>query len=83
MSIPNATVLGASIVNYSLARREIDEPVVIATTVTIGYDVPWRQVHQLMLAAAAATAGISQEVPPLCCRPPLTTSTSATSSTPT
>ncbi|MCP9916595.1 mechanosensitive ion channel family protein [Cyanobium sp. ATX 6F1] len=64
VSIPNATVLGASIVNYSLARREIDEPVVIATTVTIGYDVPWRQVHQLMLAAAAATAGISQEVPP-------------------
>ncbi|WP_254957066.1 MULTISPECIES: mechanosensitive ion channel family protein [unclassified Cyanobium] len=64
VSIPNATVLGASIINYSLARREIAQPVVIATTVTIGYDVPWRQVHQLMLEAAAATAGISQEIPP-------------------
>ena len=64
VSIPNATVLGASIINYSLARREIAQPVVIATTVTIGYDVPWRQVHRLMLDAASATAGISQEMPP-------------------
>lgn len=64
VSIPNATVLGASIVNYSLARREIAQPVVIATTVTIGYDVPWRQVHRLMLDAAGATAGISREMPP-------------------
>jgi len=64
VSIPNATVLGASIINYSLARREIAQPVVIATTVTIGYDVPWRQVHRLMLDAAGATAGISQEIPP-------------------
>jgi small-conductance mechanosensitive channel len=36
----------------------------VATTVTIGYDVPWRQVHRLMLDAAGATAGISQELPP-------------------
>ncbi len=64
VSIPNATLLGASIVNYSLARREIAEPVVIATTVTIGYDVPWRQVHRLMLEAAGATAGVSRERPP-------------------
>ena len=62
VSIPNATVLVSSIVNYSLASREITEPVVIATTVTIGYDVPWRQVHRLMLDAASATVGISQEI---------------------
>lgn len=64
VSIPNATVLVSSIINYSLARREIAQPVIIATTVTIGYDVPWRQVHRLMLDAASATAGISQEIPP-------------------
>ena len=64
VSIPNATVLVSSIINYSLVRREIAEPVIIATTVTIGYDVPWRQVHRLMLDAASATAGISQELPP-------------------
>ncbi|MFO7629979.1 MAG: mechanosensitive ion channel [Prochlorococcaceae cyanobacterium] len=61
VSIPNATVIGASIVNYSFSKREINAPVAIATTVTIGYDVPWRQVHELMLAAAAQVAGITSE----------------------
>lgn len=62
VSIPNATVIGASIINYSLAQREAGLPVALATTITIGYDVPWRQVHGLLLQAAAATDGVS-EVP--------------------
>ncbi len=64
VSIPNATVIGASIINYSLAEREIQRPVALATTITIGYDVPWRQVHALMLGAAASVAGISEEPAP-------------------
>lgn len=36
----------------------------IAPTITIGYDVPWRKVHELMLAAAHATPGISEEIAP-------------------
>jgi small-conductance mechanosensitive channel len=59
VSIPNATVISASIVNYSLAAREINQPVAIATTITIGYDVPWRQVHALLLEAARSVEGIS------------------------
>jgi small-conductance mechanosensitive channel len=64
VSIPNASVIGASVVNYSFSRREIQQPVAIATTITIGYDVPWRQVHALMLAAAGSVAGITDEVAP-------------------
>jgi len=64
VSIPNATVIGASIVNYSLASREINQPVAIATTITIGYDVPWRHVHALLLDAAKAVAGIAAEPAP-------------------
>jgi small-conductance mechanosensitive channel len=64
VSIPNATVIGASIINYSLAEREIQRPVALATTITIGYDIPWRQVHDLMLRAAASVAGISDEPAP-------------------
>jgi small-conductance mechanosensitive channel len=64
VSIPNATVIGASITNYSLADREIHRPVALATTITIGYDVPWRQVHALMLAAAASVPGICIDPPP-------------------
>jgi len=64
VSIPNATVIGSSILNYSFGRREIHRPVALATTITIGYDVPWRQVHGLMLAAAAAVPGIAEEPAP-------------------
>lgn len=64
VSIPNATVIGASITNYSLAEREIQRPVALATTITIGYDVPWRQVHALMLAAADSVPGICADPAP-------------------
>ena len=64
VSIPNATVIGASIINYSLGRRETGVPVTIATTVTLGYDVPWRQVHELLLEAAAGSDAISSEPAP-------------------
>ena len=64
VSIPNATVIGASVVNFSFSRREIQQPVALATTITIGYDVPWRQVHELMLSAARSVAGITDELEP-------------------
>ncbi len=64
VSIPNATVIGASVVNFSFSRREIQQPVALATTITIGYDVPWRQVHELMLSAARSVGGITDEVEP-------------------
>ncbi|MEA5391487.1 mechanosensitive ion channel domain-containing protein [Cyanobium gracile UHCC 0139] len=64
VSIPNASVIGASVVNFSFSRREIRQPVALATTITIGYDVPWRQVHALMLAAAVSVAGITDEIEP-------------------
>ena len=65
VSIPNATVITSPILNYSFGRREIHRPVALATTITIGYDVPWRQVHALMLAAARAVPGIAADPPPL------------------
>ncbi len=64
VSIPNATVIGASIVNFSFSRREIQQPVALATTITIGYDVPWRQVHELMLGATRSVAGLMHEPEP-------------------
>jgi len=64
VSIPNATVIGASIVNFSFSRREIAKPVALATTITLGYDVPWRQVHALLLKAARAVPGIAADPQP-------------------
>jgi len=62
ISIPNSTVMGTHTINYSS-----DAPVnglIVHTTVTIGYDVPWRQVHDLLINAALATPMIEKEPAP-------------------
>jgi len=64
VSLPNASVIASPIINYSFSRREGALPVALATTVTIGYDVPWRQVHGLLLAAARSVAGIAADPAP-------------------
>ena len=49
-------------INYS-----IDAPrngLIIYTTVTIGYDVPWKDMHQALIDAALATTCILQEPKP-------------------
>lgn len=60
--LPNSTVLGSHIVNYSARAR--GEGLILHVTVTIGYDVPWRTVHALLEAAARGTAGILADPPP-------------------
>ena len=56
VTIPNANILTGHTVNYTTAAAL--EGLVLHSTITIGYDVPWPQVHQLLLAAAGATAGV-------------------------
>lgn len=63
ITVPNAVVVSNTVRNYS--RMAGGNTVVISTTVTIGYDAPWRQVHALLNAAAAATDGILKEPAPL------------------
>lgn len=55
--IPNSTVMSSRIVNYS--RPTGSEGLVASTSVTIGYDAPWRAVHAMLLAAASSTHGVS------------------------
>ena len=53
ITIPNSLVLGSHIVNWSTMAT--GDGVILNTTVTIGYDVPWRRVHELLIAAARST----------------------------
>ncbi len=62
VSIPNSLVLSTNVVNYTTMAR--GEGVILYTTVTIGYDAPWEQVHELMIAAALATPEILAEPAP-------------------
>jgi small-conductance mechanosensitive channel len=57
ITIPNALVLGTHIVNYSSSGIK-PPPLIIHTTVTIGYDTQWRTVHDLLKRAAAATKNV-------------------------
>jgi small-conductance mechanosensitive channel len=63
VSIPNATVLSGAISNYSANARQ--DGLFVATAVSIGYATPWRQVHELLLAAAAETEGVLAGASPL------------------
>jgi small-conductance mechanosensitive channel len=61
IALPNAFVLGNVTRNFS--RVDGDRGYVLDTAVTIGYDTPWRQVHALLLEAAASIAEI-RGIPP-------------------
>ncbi len=62
IAIPNALVLSSHIVNYSRAARA--EGVILHTSVTIGYNSQWRQIHELLIAAAKKTADVIDEPAP-------------------
>ena len=64
IAIPNALVLSSHIVNYSRAARSGSEGVILHTSVTIGYSTPWRQVHELLIAAARKTADVADQPAP-------------------
>lgn len=55
ITIPNASVSGANVTNYSAILREDNGSLILYTTVTIGYDVTWKKAHEALLEAANKT----------------------------
>jgi small-conductance mechanosensitive channel len=62
VTIPNGTLLNTNVINYSALSRE--SGLILQTEVGIGYEVPWRQVHAMLLEAAGRTPGLMIEPPP-------------------
>ncbi len=62
ITVPNAVLVGSAITNYSRLAEEAGATV--GTTVTIGYDTPWRQVHAMLELAATRTPGVRKEPRP-------------------
>lgn len=62
VSVPNATVLSSQIHNFTACTQ--DRGLILHSTVTIGYDAPWRTVHALLVEAARATQGILADPEP-------------------
>lgn len=61
-TVPNSMLLGNYSVNYS--RYSEEKGLILTTSVTIGYDAPWRDVHKVLLQAAERTENILKNQKP-------------------
>ncbi|HNQ62003.1 MAG TPA: mechanosensitive ion channel [Bacteroidia bacterium] len=62
ISIPNSSVMNGHTINYSSDATA--KGLIIHTTVTIGYDVPWREMHSALIDAAKKTNHILKDPKP-------------------
>lgn len=62
VTVPNSFIMSSQSINYTRSAHEFG--LILHTEVTIGYDVPWRQVHSLLIDAALKTPGILSEPHP-------------------
>jgi small-conductance mechanosensitive channel len=65
ITIPNSQILSNHTVNYTYFTKKNESPgLVLHSTITIGYDVPWRKVHEMLIEAAITTEGVSPDTKP-------------------
>lgn len=62
VTIQNSNMLSAQTSNYTEAAKEFG--IIVHTKVTIGYDVPWQLIKEIMEGAALDTNGIKKEPKP-------------------
>ena len=62
VTIPNSAILNGNTINYTSNSKGVG--LILSTTVTIGYDVPWRKVHELLISAAQKTEHIKNDPQP-------------------
>jgi small-conductance mechanosensitive channel len=54
ITMPNSTILSGHTINYSTNGK--DAQLLLHTSVSIGYDVPWRTVHKLLIDGISANS---------------------------
>lgn len=64
ITMPNGKLLSSDVKNFSVSQRELNQSLVLYTTITLGYDLPWRKVHEVLINAAAATKYVLAEPRP-------------------
>ena len=62
VTIPNSFIMSSDTVNYSASAHKYG--LIIHTAMTMGYDVPWRKVHKLLIEAALHTEGVLEHPAP-------------------
>jgi len=64
ITVPNSMVLSSSTVNYSSHTKNEKQGLIVHYTVTVGYDVPWQQVYDLLIESALKTVHILEDPKP-------------------
>lgn len=64
ITIPNSSLLNSNVINFSISLRELDSHLILQTTITLGYDVPWQKVYGTLIKAALKTGHILEEPAP-------------------
>jgi len=62
ITIPNSVLVSSPTRNYS--RLSAEDGVILQTVVGIGYDAPWREVHDMLIEAARRTLGVRKSPAP-------------------
>jgi small-conductance mechanosensitive channel len=64
VTFPNQTILTSSIINFNYSSGEKEDGLIIYAEVTMGYAIPWRTVHEILIAAAKKTTYILESPKP-------------------
>ncbi len=64
ISVPNSLVMNNHIINFTTMARDDTDGLIVHTTVTIGYDVPYQEVESMLIDAARATDHVEEEPEP-------------------
>ena len=62
ITFPNLTVLNSEIINYNTSGEE--EGLILHVDITMGYDVPWRELYDALIRAAVKTPHIEESPKP-------------------
>ena len=62
ITIPNSTIMSAQTYNYTHSAQTYG--LILHTTAGVGYDVPWRKVHELLLEAGKRTPNLLENPKP-------------------
>lgn len=62
VTVPNSFIMSSQSINFSRSAHEFG--LILHAEVTIGYDVPWRLVHRMLIEAALRTKGVLHDPQP-------------------
>lgn len=62
VTIPNSFIMSSHTVNFSQSAR--DYGLIIHSEISVGYEIPWRKAHQVLIEAALNTPGVIDDPRP-------------------